>query len=118
MHSSLLWFATSVAALQPPAARPVAPTTRLHAVARESQWQWQDNTIRYASEGPADGPPVLFLHGFGSSLETYRENAPALARAAVGAARTRAIRLDRVHQAALRVDLLALGDDGAVGGLA
>ena len=44
-----------------PLRRPVAQT-RLHAVARESQWQWQDNTIRYASEGPVDGPPVLFLH--------------------------------------------------------
>ena len=94
MHSSL-WFATCVAALQPPAARrPVAPPTRLHAVAPESQWQWQDNTIRYASEGPADGTPVLFLHGFGSSLETYRDNAPALAQAGY-----------RCH----RLDLLGLG---------
>ena len=102
MHSSL-WFASCVAALQPPAARrPVAPPTRLHAVARESQWQWQEdskwtereNTIRYASEGPVDGPPVLFLHGFGSSLETYRDNAPALAQAGY-----------RCH----RLDLLGLG---------
>ena len=101
MHSSL-WFASCVAALQRPAGRPVAPPTRLHAVARESQWQWQEdskwtereNTIRYASEGPADGPPVLFLHGFGSSLETYRDNAPALARAGY-----------RCH----RLDLLGLG---------
>ena len=72
----------------------MAPPTRLHAVARESQWTWQDNAIRYASEGPADGPPVLFLHGFGSSLETYRDNAPALAQAGY-----------RCH----RLDLLGLG---------
>ena len=78
------------------------PPSRLHAVSRESQWQWQEdskwtereNTIRYASEGPADGPPVLFLHGFGSSLETYRDNAPALAAAGY-----------RCH----RLDLLGLG---------
>ena len=78
------------------------PELRLHAVSRESQWQWQEdskwtereNTIRYASEGPVDGPPVLFLHGFGSSLETYRDNAPALAAAGY-----------RCH----RLDLLGLG---------
>ena len=88
--------AITVAALQsvaPLQRTPVRRTTRLRA-AEPQYWDWQDNTIRYTSEGPADGQPVLFLHGFGSSLETYRDNAPALAQAGY-----------RCH----RLDLLGLG---------
>jgi len=92
MHS-LLASCVAVAALQRPAVR--RTPTRLRAAAAEPDyWDWQDNTIRYTSEGPADGQPVLFLHGFGSSLETYRDNAPALADAGY-----------RCH----RLDLLGLG---------
>ena len=88
--------AITVAALQsvaPLQRTPVRRTTRLRA-AEPQYWDWQDNKIRYTSEGPADGQPVLFLHGFGSSLETYRDNAPALAQAGY-----------RCH----RLDLLGLG---------
>lgn len=34
--------------------------------------------LRVLAEGPADAPAVVLLHGFGSSLETWRELIPAL----------------------------------------
>ena len=45
-------------------------------------------------EGPADGAPLLLLHGFGASLNHFRDNVPALAAAGY-----------RVHA----MDLLGLG---------
>lgn len=37
--------------------------------------------VRTVSAGPADGSPVLLLHGWGSSALLFRQNLPALARA-------------------------------------
>ena len=58
------------------------------------EYAWEENTIRCACDGPEGGPPLLLLHGFGSSLETWRDNVPALAEAGY-----------RCH----RLDLLGLG---------
>merc|ERR1719201_3330673 len=41
-------------------------------------WDWNGNSIRYARSG-GDGQAVVLLHGFGSSLETWRDIVPALA---------------------------------------
>ena len=37
--------------------------------------------IAYEAHGPADGPPVVLLHGFPYSIDTWRNVAPALAAA-------------------------------------
>ena len=37
--------------------------------------------LYYIEDGPADGPPVILLHGFGGSTFTWRETIPALADA-------------------------------------
>lgn len=42
-------------------------------------WDWDGSAIRYSTSGA--GPAVVLLHGFGSSLETWRGNEPALVAA-------------------------------------
>ena len=75
----------SVRALVPPQRSSGAPA-RLRAQGAAQEWtigcetfEWGDCSIRYCREG--SGRPVVMLHGFGSSLETWRSNAPALADA-------------------------------------
>lgn len=41
--------------------------------------------VRYAEAGPADGPAVVLVHGFASSLETWAPVMPALAEAGMHA---------------------------------
>ncbi len=77
--------------------------------------------ITYAELGPADGPPVLLMHGFPYDIHSYAEVAPMLAaqgcRVIVpylrGYGPTRFLRADTPRsgeQAALGADLLALMD--------
>mmetsp|Transcript_7814 Transcript_7814/g.23227 ORF Transcript_7814/g.23227 Transcript_7814/m.23227 type:complete len:332 (-) Transcript_7814:8-1003(-) len=92
----LLLSATVVSALvlPPKQLRPA----RVAAAARLTEgcetFRWLDNDVRVCSTGPAYGQPVVMLHGFGSSLETWRAAAPALVDAGY-----------RCH----RMDLLGLG---------
>jgi pimeloyl-ACP methyl ester carboxylesterase len=77
--------------------------------------------IAYASAGPADGPPVVLLHGFPYDLNSYGQVAPRLAAAGCrvtvpylrgfGATRFLSAATPRSgEQAALGADLLALLD--------
>mmetsp|Transcript_142874 Transcript_142874/g.252254 ORF Transcript_142874/g.252254 Transcript_142874/m.252254 type:complete len:413 (-) Transcript_142874:17-1255(-) len=69
--------------------RSFTPLPRQH-----ETWSWRGHTIRHRIEGPADGQPVLFIHGFGASVSHFRDNIPALADAGY-----------RVHA----IDLLGFG---------
>lgn len=77
--------------------------------------------VAYYEDGPAEGPPVLLLHGFPYDIHSYVEVAPLLARAGFrvivpylrGHGPTRFRDPDRMRsgqQAALGVDVVA--DDG------
>lgn len=81
--------------------------------------------IAYYEAGPADGPPVLLMHGFPYDIHTYAEVAPRLAAAGCrvivpylrGYGPTRFLRADTPRsgeQAALGADLLALLDALAI----
>lgn len=47
----------------------------------EATWEWRGKRIAYRAAGPADGQPVVMIHGFGVSSGTYRRTVPALAAA-------------------------------------
>lgn len=77
--------------------------------------------VSYLSAGPADGPPVLLMHGFPYDVHAYAEVAPVLAAAGCrviapylrGFGGTRFLSVDTPRsgeQAALGADLLALLD--------
>jgi pimeloyl-ACP methyl ester carboxylesterase len=77
--------------------------------------------VSYFSAGPADGPPVLLMHGFPYDIHAYAEVAPVLAAAGCrviapylrGFGGTRFLSADTPRsgeQAALGADLLALLD--------
>lgn len=77
--------------------------------------------VAYAELGPADGPPVLLLHGWPYDIHTYAEAAPILADAGYrvivpflrGYGATRFLSADtprNAQQAALAVDALELLD--------
>jgi len=77
--------------------------------------------VSYFSAGPADGPPVLLMHGFPYDIHAYAEVAPLLAAAGCrvvvphlrGFGSTRFLSADTPRsgeQAALGADLLALLD--------
>lgn len=77
--------------------------------------------VAYAEEGPADGPPVLLLHGWPYDIHSYVEVAPMLAAAGYrvivpylrGYGGTRFLSADTPRngqQAALAVDAIALMD--------
>jgi pimeloyl-ACP methyl ester carboxylesterase len=77
--------------------------------------------VGYADVGPADGPPVILLHGWPYDIHTYVDVAPVLARAghrvivpyARGYGTTRFRSADTVRngqQAALALDTIALMD--------
>ena len=89
----ILLLSVAATAFVSPHARTLAPASALHARTRApasalravpaQDWTagcetftWEGHAIRYCKEGA--GPPLVLLHGFGSSLETWRANAPAL----------------------------------------
>lgn len=51
-----------------------------------SYWQWSrsgvegGSRVHYIADGPADGAPLVLVHGFGASFFHYRNNVPALAQ--------------------------------------
>ncbi len=59
------------------------PTASLPTIAQHRYWYWRGWRIRYlvmpARTAQSDLPPLLLLHGFGSSLAQWRDNIPALA---------------------------------------
>ncbi|MDY6938560.1 MAG: alpha/beta fold hydrolase [Cyanobacteriota bacterium] len=64
---------------------------------KRTYWQWRDWKIRYAIASPpaGDSPtPLLFLHGFGGSIEHWQYNTMALGR----------------HRATYALDLLGFGE--------
>ena len=54
------------------------------AIARDRYWYWRGWRIRYqvipAAAPQPNQPPLLLLHGFGASLEQWRDNARVLAQ--------------------------------------
>ena len=93
MVAQILLLSAAATAFVSPHARTLAPASALHARTRApasalravpaQDWTagcetftWEGHAIRYCKEGA--GPPLVLLHGFGSSLETWRANAPAL----------------------------------------
>ena len=78
----ILLLSAAATAFVSPHARTRAPTTTRRAVPAQDwtagceTFTWESYAIRYCKEGA--GPPLVLLHGFGSSLETWRANAPAL----------------------------------------
>lgn len=44
-------------------------------------YEWRGYNINYMSEGPENGKPVLFIHGFGASINHWRKNIPAMLQA-------------------------------------
>ena len=77
--------------------------------------------VGYAEAGPADGPPVILLHGWPYDIHTYVDVAPLLARAGYrvivphlrGYGTTRflsAATVRNAQQSALAVDIIALMD--------
>ena len=77
--------------------------------------------VGYAEAGPADGPPVILLHGWPYDIHTYVDVAPLLASAGYrvivpylrGYGTTRFLSSDTVRngqQSALAVDVIALMD--------
>ena len=78
----ILLLSAAATAFVSPHARPRAPASALRAVPAQDwtagceTFTWESHAIRYCKEGA--GPPLVLLHGFGSSLETWRANAPAL----------------------------------------
>jgi pimeloyl-ACP methyl ester carboxylesterase len=78
-------------------------------------------SVGYVESGPADGPPVILLHGWPYDIHTYEEVAPMLAVAGYrvivpylrGYGTTRFLSADTVRngqQAVLAVDIIALMD--------
>ena len=48
----------------------------------ENRWVWVDgHRVHYEIEGPADGEPVVLIHGLGGRADNWRALAPYLARA-------------------------------------
>lgn len=41
-------------------------------------FEWRGYNVNYLAEGPASAKPVLFVHGFGASINHWRKNIPAL----------------------------------------
>jgi len=75
---------------------PTSPTT---AIAAQRYWYWRGWRIRYqvmpaTSPQAAKLPPLLLLHGFGASLEQWRDNLAELAE----------------HRTVYALDLLGFGD--------
>jgi pimeloyl-ACP methyl ester carboxylesterase len=79
-------------------------------------------SVGYAEDGPADGPPVILLHGWPYDIHSYVDVAPALADAGYrvivpylrGYGTTRFLADDAVRngqQAALAVDIVAMMDE-------
>ncbi|NEQ42676.1 MAG: alpha/beta fold hydrolase [Leptolyngbya sp. SIOISBB] len=68
------------------------------AIAQARYWYWRGWRIRYqvipAVKPQADLPPLLLLHGFGASLEQWRDNVADLAQ----------------HRTVYTIDLLGFGD--------
>jgi len=44
-------------------------------------WDWEDRRVHYIAAGPASGPPVLLIHGYGASAYHWRYQIPQLAAA-------------------------------------
>jgi len=82
MVLQILLLSAAATAFVSPHARARAPASALRAVPAQDwtagceTFTWESYAIRYCKEGA--GPPLVLLHGFGSSLETWRANAPAL----------------------------------------
>src|SRR5262245_31357429 len=77
--------------------------------------------VGYAEDGPADGPPVILLHGWPYDIHTYVDVAPLLGSAGYrvivpylrGYGSTRFLSpqtLRNAQQSALAVDIIALMD--------
>lgn len=41
-------------------------------------FEWRGYNVNYLAEGPMSGKPVLFVHGFGASINHWRKNIPAV----------------------------------------
>jgi pimeloyl-ACP methyl ester carboxylesterase len=91
------------------------------AFAAEKRIEAGDLIVGYVEAGPADGPPVLLLHGWPYDIHSYVEVAPILAKAGYrvivphlrgyGSTRFRSAETPRNgQQAALAVDAIALLD--------
>ena len=74
------------------------PTVSPPTIAQHRYWYWRGWRIRYlvmpARSAQSTQPPLLLLHGFGSSLAQWRDNIPALAE----------------HLTVYALDLLGFGD--------
>jgi pimeloyl-ACP methyl ester carboxylesterase len=112
--------AAAQSANKPAAATPIRPGTNT-AFASLKQVQAGVLDIGYAEAGPADGPPVLLLHGWPYDIYAFVDVAPVLAAAGYrvivpylrGYGTTRFLSPDTVRngqQAALAVDVIALMD--------
>lgn len=91
-------FAGARPAVRPRAASIVASESSLSAPptllprSHSPPWSWRGHAINHRVEG--SGPPILLVHGFGASVNHWRDNIPALVAAGY-----------RVHA----IDLLGLG---------
>lgn len=73
-------------------------TEESRAIAQQRYWYWRGWRIRYqvltTTAAQAELPPLLLLHGFGASLEQWRDNVAELAQ----------------HRTVYALDLLGFGD--------
>lgn len=44
-------------------------------------WNWKGYNIRYTKAGPKNGTPIVLIHGFGASLDYFRNQIPVFAAA-------------------------------------
>jgi pimeloyl-ACP methyl ester carboxylesterase len=76
--------AAAAAAALAPAAAADAPFERWPGV-EQRVWAWRGHRVRFLAAGPADGPPVVLVHGFGGNADHWRKNVGPLAAAGLRA---------------------------------
>ncbi|WP_116092496.1 alpha/beta fold hydrolase [Sphingomonas crusticola] len=112
------WGFATPSAAAPPSSTPVTGPSRFAAFKRVDAG---DLSIGYAEDGPADGMPVILLHGWPYDIHAFVEVAPLLVRAGYrvivphlrGHGTTRFLRPDaprNAQQAVIAVDVIALMD--------
>lgn len=121
LGATLAQFGASAANAQAPVASSATGRDSHTSFASLKQIKAGDLDVGYAEDGPADGPPVLLLHGWPYDIHSYVDVAPMLAKAGYrvivphlrGYGSTRFLSTETLRngqQAALGADAVALMD--------